>query len=63
MCLEEAGVGELVSHCENKYVLMTSLVPVGNRIYHQGGQGVGLTGSSLMVLSQTHIKWRGHGCW
>ena len=47
MCLEEAGVGELVSHCETKYVFMTSLVPVGNRIYHQGGSGCRSHGSCL----------------
>ena len=47
MCLEETGVGELVSHCETKYVFMTSLVPVGNHSYHQGGSGCRSHGSCL----------------
>ena len=32
-------IGALVSHRKTKYVFLTSLVPVGNRIHHQGGSG------------------------
>ena len=46
MCLEEAGVGELVSHCKNLN-FVASLVPVGNRIYHQRGSGCRSHGSCL----------------
>ena len=32
-------IGALVSCSRTKYVFLTSLVPVGNRIHHQGGSG------------------------